>query len=52
MYITEIQATIEGDTHFPSFNHEKWEEVSRIHHSKDERHQYTFDFVIYERRSN
>lgn len=52
MYITEIHATIEGDTHFPSFNHDEWEEVSRIHHGKDERHQHAFDFVIYERLAN
>lgn len=52
MYITEIEASIEGDTHFPAFDNNEWEEVSRIHHDKDDRHKYAFDFVIYERVPN
>jgi dihydrofolate reductase len=49
LYLTEIHATIEGDTYFPEFNKNHWKEVSRKHHSTDERHKYSFDFVVYER---
>jgi dihydrofolate reductase len=49
LYITEIDANIEGDVHFPAFDREEWNEVSRQHHPADERHAYAFDFVIYER---
>ncbi|MBM3178383.1 MAG: dihydrofolate reductase [Bacteroidetes bacterium] len=50
LYLTEIDAAIEGDTFFPEFDKKSWKEVSRIHHSTDERHQYAFDFVEYLRK--
>jgi dihydrofolate reductase len=49
LYLTEIQAEIEGDTFFPPVDLKQWREISRKHHSKDERHAYAFDFVVYER---
>jgi dihydrofolate reductase len=50
LYLTEINAEIEGDTHFPIFDKSQWRETSRRHHDKDERHTYAFDFVIYEKK--
>lgn len=50
LYLTEIDAELEGDTHFPAFDKAGWTEVSRKHHLVDERHAYPFDFVIYERK--
>ena len=52
MYITEVHGSPEGDTFFPSWNHDEYEEISRIHHEKDSRHQYSFDFVVYKKKSN
>ena len=49
MYLTEIQAEIQGDTHFPEITYGKWKEISRIHHPADEKHKFKFDFVIYDR---
>jgi len=49
LYLTEIKAPIEGDTYFPTFDKEQWKEVSRKHHSYDDRHAYSFDFVVYEK---
>lgn len=49
LYLTEIDATIDGDTYFPDFQKSLWKEVSRQHHPTDDRHAYPFDFVIYER---
>ncbi len=51
LYLTEIDAVIEGDTHFPEFDKEDWTETSRVHHSPDERHKFPFDFVVYERKA-
>lgn len=48
LYLTEIDAHIEGDTYFPDFKKEDWKEISRKHHPADERHKYAFDFVIYD----
>ncbi|MFM7327671.1 MAG: dihydrofolate reductase [Bacteroidota bacterium] len=49
LYLTEIDAVIEGDTRFPEFSLDQWMETSRIHHAADERHRHPFDFVIYDR---
>ena len=51
LYLTEIQAEIAGDTYFPKFDRNEWKEISRTHHAPDARHEYAFDFVIYERNS-
>lgn len=50
LYLTEIHAVIKGDTFFPEVDMKKWKETSRQHHDKDERHAYSFDFVIYEKK--
>ena len=50
IYLTEIDAVINGDTYFPEFDKAQWHEVSRIHHPADERHAYAFDFVVYEKK--
>ena len=50
LYLTEINALIEGDTFFPEFDRAQWAEVSRKSHSVDERHPFAFDFVIYKRK--
>mgnify|MGYP006281644383 CR=1 FL=1 len=50
LYITEIDAEIEGDTFFPEFSTDNWTETSRRHHSADDRHRYSFDFVVYDRK--
>lgn len=50
MYLTEIDATLAGDTYFPEFKKEDWIETSRIPHEQDERHAYDFDFVVYEKK--
>jgi dihydrofolate reductase len=49
LYLTEIDAAINGDTYFPEFQKSLWKEISRHHHPVDERHAFPFDFVIYER---
>lgn len=50
LYLTEIDADIEGDTYFPFFDKAAWREISRRHHDADARHAFAFDFVVYERK--
>jgi dihydrofolate reductase len=49
LYLTEIDAIVDGDVYFPEYDKSRWKEVSRVHHNTDERHAYPFDFVLYER---
>lgn len=49
LYLTEVNAQVDGDAFFPEFDKNKWREASRSHHPADERHAYAFDFVIYDR---
>jgi dihydrofolate reductase len=51
LYLTEIKATMMGDTFFPEFDKEQWDELSRISHEADEKHSYAFDFVVYKRKA-
>ncbi|HEX6227376.1 MAG TPA: dihydrofolate reductase [Chryseolinea sp.] len=50
LYLTEINAEIDGDTFFPEYDKTQWRETSRQHHAKDERHAFSFDFVIYDKK--
>jgi dihydrofolate reductase len=52
MYITEIDAILDGDVFFPRFDHSEWREISREHHAKDADNEYDFDFVVYDRIKN
>ncbi len=47
LYLTEIDAAIDGDTLFPLFKNENWKETSRQNHPADSRHFFAFDFVVY-----
>jgi dihydrofolate reductase len=50
LYLTEIQGEVDGDTFFPKIEKDHWQELSRKHHSSDERHAFAFDYVIYENK--
>jgi len=50
IYLTEVKATVPGNTYFPLINHRVWHESKRQHHPQDSRHPFDFDFVIYDRR--
>ncbi|WEJ62041.1 type 3 dihydrofolate reductase [Thiomicrorhabdus lithotrophica] len=49
LYLTQINADINGDTFFPDWTKVAWNELSRVHHQKDENHAFEFDFVTLER---
>ena len=49
LYVTEVHAAIDGDAYFPALDASVWHEVSREPHEKDEKNQFDYDFVVYER---
>lgn len=50
LYITHIDAEIDGDTKFPAYNTEhEWQKVSSEVFPADEKNAYALDFCVYER---
>ncbi|HEX5763996.1 MAG TPA: type 3 dihydrofolate reductase [Woeseiaceae bacterium] len=49
VYLTRVNAVVEGDAWFPEFEGGDWWLVSREHHGTDARHRYEFEFCVYER---
>ena len=49
IYLTEVHADLEGDTYFPEFDRESWEENERYDFRADEKNEYDYSFVILER---
>ncbi|MFT5529977.1 MAG: dihydrofolate reductase [Alteromonadaceae bacterium] len=50
LYVTHIQADIEGDTQFPLFDVENdWQKVGSEYFKADEHNAYDLDFAIYQR---
>lgn len=51
IYLTTVHHTFEkGDVFFPKINQSEWEEVFFEQHSIDEKHIYSFDFRIFDRK--
>jgi len=51
LYITEVQAEIDGDAFFSIIDID-WQEIAREIHSKDEKNQYDYHFVVYDSKIN
>ncbi|WP_028487044.1 type 3 dihydrofolate reductase [Thiomicrorhabdus chilensis] len=45
LYLTLIDAEIQGDTLFPDWRGYEWKTVELAKHDKDERHAYAFEFI-------
>ncbi len=50
IYLTLVQARIEGDVYLPEINQSLWQEVWRESHPADDRHGYPFNFMLLERK--
>jgi len=50
LYLTFVEAEIEGDAWFPEFDLNDWNEIESIHHEKDEKNAYPHKFVIFDRK--
>lgn len=42
MYLTEVHAEYQGDTHFPDFDKRLWSSADLLHFPKDEQHEAAF----------
>ncbi len=49
LYLTLVEAEVEGDALFPVLDPAQWREVGREPHPADDRHAYPFSFVTLER---
>ena len=47
--LTRVHTSIEGDTSFPEINLEKWQEVKNEKRLKDEKNEYDFSFLRYDK---
>ncbi|MEH2921736.1 type 3 dihydrofolate reductase [Samsonia erythrinae] len=50
LYLTHIDAEVEGDTHFPDYEPDEWQSVFSEFHDADERNSHSYCFEILERR--
>lgn len=49
IYLTEIDADFSGDAYFMEIDHKLWKVAGRDSHAPDEKNQYPYHFVIYDR---
>lgn len=52
IYLTIVHHEFEGDTFFPEIDEDIWEEIHREHHLKDDKNNYSYDFVDYIRKES
>ncbi len=49
LYITHINAEIDGDTKFPEYDLNVWKKIASDKRNVDEKNSYELDFCVYER---
>ena len=49
LYLTEVEAEVEGDVLFPAFDESQWREVSRERHERTEGDDFAYTFRVLER---
>jgi len=49
LYLTVVDAEVEGDVYFPELKEEEWTLVSEEKYQADEKNDYDFRFLVYER---
>ena len=50
LYLTFVEANLEGDAWFPEFDLNDWNETESVHHDNDEKNAYSHRFVVLERK--
>ncbi len=50
LYLTLVDAAVDGDAWFPEFDARQWREISRETHEPDEKNRYSCAFVVLERK--
>lgn len=49
LYLTRVNCTLKGDCFFPEINRSDWSQVVCQSHPADETHQYSYDFLVFDR---
>lgn len=49
LYVTWVEAEVEGDTRFPEMDWSQWKLCSEERHSADAKNEYPFRFAVYDR---
>jgi dihydrofolate reductase len=49
LYLTFIDAEIEGDAFFPEWEKNEWIEINRVNHPADQNNAYSMEFVNFQR---
>jgi dihydrofolate reductase len=49
LYITHIDADIDGDTYFPEYDFNVWKKMSSELRPSDDKNQYQLNFTVYEK---
>jgi dihydrofolate reductase len=49
VYLTRVDASVEGDTMFPALDGREWRETERQEHPADARHAFAMTFCVLER---
>jgi dihydrofolate reductase len=49
LYLTRVEAEVEGDVHFPDIDWSVWKVTTNLHHAADARHAYAMTFQTLER---
>ena len=50
LYLTKIHAEVEGDTFFPAFDHNDWQEIAREDFEASGPNPYNYSFLILDRK--
>jgi len=52
MYLTRVDTSCEGDAWFPDFDESEWLVVDELKIKADEKNNYDFDILVYDRKNN
>ncbi len=50
LYLTKVHANLEGDTWFPDWHKDHWQEISCDDHLADDKNEYPYSFIIYQKK--
>ena len=51
LFLTVVEASVPGDTHFPEWNPADWERVEQVGYPADQQHAHAYRFECYVRRA-